>query len=136
MITQTPTQYPAFLQQVQRLVNDHAKMIDEPLLLAVYYKSNSEPNDIFLFEVIENFGAGAIDPDKEIFEVAYNSSSGFPLEHGQRLHMLLTNPGELKQATREKWPTIADLLRSITAGDYHVLHSSSQADQLMELLHG
>ncbi len=135
MITQAPAQYPALLQGVQRLVSEHAKLADEPLLLAIYYKSPSEPNDVFLFEVIENFGSGAVDPDNEVFEVVYNSTTGFELEPGQRLHMLLTNPHELEQATKENWPTLAELRQAIGAGEYQVLHSSSSDQHLMEMLH-
>lgn len=135
MTIHASTHFPGFTREIQRLVNEHRQMADEPLLLAIYYRPEREPQDIFLFEVIENFGGGAIDPDREMFEVTYNSTSGFPLEPGQRLHLLLTNPKEFETAVRDNWPSLQELRRAIEAGDFRTLHSDSGHAQLREMIH-
>ena len=126
MSVQAPVQFPGLMQEISQLVEEHRQMVDEPLVLAIYYKPDREPDDIFLFEVIENFGNGAVDSQREMFEVTYNSTSGFPLESGQHLHLLLTNPKEFAIALRENWNAIAELRRSIAANDFRVLYHDPQ----------
>lgn len=122
MKTEAHTQFPGFVAEVGRLVEEHRQLTDEPLLMAIYYKPGREPEDIFLFEVIENFGGGAVDPDHQLFEVTYSSTRGFPLEPGQQLHLVLTNPQEYDVAVREHWPIIAELRTAIQAGDFQTLY--------------
>jgi len=40
----------------------------------MYFEPDRSPGDIFLFEVIDGFGAGNIDEDRKLFEVAYAST--------------------------------------------------------------
>lgn len=135
MAIQAPTQFPDLMGEVQHLVEEHRQLTDEPLLLAIYYKPDRETQDVFLFEVIENFGAGAVNPDRELFEVTYNSTSGFVLEPSQRLHLVLTNPREFETAIQEKWPLLEELRRAIRAGDFRVLYSDSRHSCLGEMIH-
>ncbi len=134
MTIQAPTQFPGFAADVQRLVNEHRQFADEPLLLAIYYKPDRELQDIFLFEVVENLGNG-VDPDRELFEVTYSSTSGFPLEPGQKLHLVLTNPQEFETAVRENWPLLRELREAIDAGAYRVLYSDPRHARLQGLVH-
>lgn len=96
-------------KRLTRLVRDHREIKDEPLLLAVYYAPKREPGDVFLFEVIESFGGGNVDEDKKMFEVTYGDTPGFPMKAGQDLHLVLTNPEELKTAVRERWALVKEL---------------------------
>ena|ERR1035437_1108752 len=73
------------------LIADHQKIPDERLLLAIYYASERDPQDLFLFEVIENFGGNGIDDEQELMEVTYASTPDFSLEGNQSLHMVLTS---------------------------------------------
>jgi hypothetical protein len=109
-------------------------MNDEPLLLAACYSPDREPDDIFLFEVSEDFGTGSVDADREIFEVTYDSTSGFPMEAGQRLHLVLTNPCEFETAIHEKWPALAELRDAISAGSYRIVYRVSGYARLPEML--
>lgn len=131
---QAPIQYPGYVQQIAHLIDAHKRLTDEPLLLAIYYKPDREAQDIFLFEVIENFGEGAVDPDRELFEVTYNSTSGFPLEPGQHLHLILTNPREFEVAVREQWPLAQELQQAVRIGAFRTLHSDPRHAHLREMV--
>jgi hypothetical protein len=110
------TPLPPVLRQVEQLVKEHLALRDEPLLLAIYFEPDRNPGDIFLFEVIEGFGAGRIDEDGKFFEVSYGSTPAFPLSPGQRLHLVLTNPEELEVASRDNWQSLAEIRQSIKDG--------------------
>jgi hypothetical protein len=121
---------PALVQQIEALINQHRRLQDEPLLLAIYYEPGRLPQDIFVFEVIDGFGAGSIDPDQELFEVTYNSTPGFPLPPGRRLHLVLTNPQEFAVAAQGNWPLLAELREAIAAGNSLVVYSDPDHPQL------
>ncbi len=91
-----------------------------------------DPQDIFLFEVFQNFGNAAIDPDRELFEVSYSSTSGFPLQPGQRLRLILTIPEEFAIAARENWPLVTELRGAIRAGNAQTLFADPAHPELME----
>jgi hypothetical protein len=100
---------PEKLAQVQKLVDAHKLLKEEPLLLAIYYTSPRAPDDFSIFEVIENFGSNSVDPDKELFEVTYESSAQFPMHEGQQLRLVLTNPRELQVALQERWALLEEV---------------------------
>jgi hypothetical protein len=112
------------------LVDQHRALRDEPLLLAIYYESPRHPHDIFIFEVIDGFGARAIDPTQNLFEVTYNSTSGFPLPAGRQLRMVLTNPQEFAVAARENWPLLEELRSAIRAGNSLTVYNDPAHPQL------
>jgi hypothetical protein len=134
MTTQAQTQFPGFAPQIRRLVEDHLKLTDEPLLWAVYYKPQREEQDIFLFEVVGNFGGDGIDPDRELFEVTYTSKSGFDMDADQQLHLVLTNPHEFETAVRENWELLAELRQAIDAGNYQTVHIDPMHKHLAEMV--
>ena len=123
--------------KVRELVKEHLALEDEPLLLAVYYTLTDNPGGIYLLEVIENFGVGDISEDRELFEVTFGSSEGFPLPPGQRLHLLLTNPEEAKVAFQEEWTGTGTIRGAIRNGDFRTLYSHPNVGEaLMAILHG
>lgn len=124
----------ALTRAIDRLVKRHRSMKDEPLLLAIHYRPRRRPQDVFLFEVIEGFGAGKIDSERELFEVTYSDPSGFPLKAGQRLHLLLTNPQEFERAVAENWKSLAELRGAIKAGDSRTVYSDPESRHLRELI--
>lgn len=135
MATNSEATFPRFEREMKQLVLEHLDLHDEPLLLAIYYKPQREQQDLFLFEVIGNFGDGGVDSDKTLFEVTYASTTGLPLEKGQYLHLVLTNPRELEIAIQENWERIAELLAAVHAGDYVILHRDSQFAIPWEAVH-
>ncbi len=136
MPTNVATGFPNYEAELRTLVRDHKELKDEPLILALYYAPQRDPDDIFLFEVIKNFGANSIDPDRTLFEVAYGSTSGFPLAPGQHLRLVLTNPDELKAALREEWPLATELRDVLRSGKAMVLLAEEEGQRLLELIRG
>jgi len=60
----------AVIQRIEQLVHEHRKIADEPLLFGnVLWPA--EVLATFSVEVIDGFGAGNIDEDRKLFEVAY-----------------------------------------------------------------
>lgn len=136
METQTTTQiirqFPAYAEPLKQLVSEHLELTDEPLALAIYYDSGRNSPNVCLFEVHQNFGRNAVDPDRELFEVSYGSTSGFPMDNGQRLHLVLTNPVELKTALAENWPLAAEVRDAVKGGKAQVLFTSPAGAQCLE----
>ena len=60
--------YPKYLNQVRDLVEQHRELVEEPLLLAIYYAPDRDPEDVFLFEILDNFRGGALDASGDILE--------------------------------------------------------------------
>jgi hypothetical protein len=122
----TVATYPDYEESVQRLVQQHRKLRDGRLHLAVYLAPPKRPKrDVYLFELIDDFGGGHIDPDRKLFTFAYGSTPGFPLPEGASLWMILTNPIELAQAIREHWKRLDEIRIAKEAGNAIVLHSDA-----------
>lgn len=118
----TKKRYPQYAEQIAKLAEEHAALKDEPLLLAISYGDSSQGNSIHIFELVENFGHGEVNPDKFLFEAEFGSSSDFPLNTGDFLHLVLSNPQEMRIAIREEWPPVKQICDAISAGNYEVLH--------------
>jgi len=134
MTTGVHPSYPQAAGAVRDLVREHLKLTDEPLLLAVYYAPQRDEQDIFLFEVIDGFGADVIDDRQEIFEMTYAARSTFPLAPGQQLHLVLTSLPEFQEAVREKWPAIRELQEAIRTNHYEVAFQAPGHAHLLEML--
>jgi hypothetical protein len=126
----------AVIQQVERLVDEHRQLRDEPLLLAAYFEPARSPGDVFLFEVIDGFGAGSIDEDRKLFEVAYASTPSFPLPSGHHLHLILTNPEELEVAYRQGWPSLDEVRAAVRAGNSVTVFSDPSRPDLEGKING
>src|SRR5438874_6310438 len=114
----TVATYPDYEEQVKKLVEQHRTMRGERLHLAVYLAPPKRAKrDIYLFEVIDDFGGGQIDPDKKLFTFAYGSTPGFPLPNSVRLWMILTNPIELETAIDENWKRLDEIRNAQKAGN-------------------
>jgi hypothetical protein len=113
MVSQMPATiatFPDYKEQVQNLVGQHRKLRKGNLHLAVYLAPPKRAKrDIYLFEVIDDFGGGQIDPEKKLFTFAYGSTPGFPLPEGVRLWMILANPTELNAAIQGNWPRFVEI---------------------------
>jgi len=123
--------YPDYKEQVEALVQQHRELRGERLHLAVYLAQPNRPKRyIYLFEVIEDFGGGHIDPDKKLFAFAYGSTPGLPLPDGVSLRMILTNPSELEQAIDEDWKRVDEIRNARDAGKAIVLHADAKGRKL------
>ena len=52
--------YPTSQDAIAGLVDEHKRIQDEHLWLAIYYAPSREPQDIFLFEVFDGFARTAL----------------------------------------------------------------------------
>jgi hypothetical protein len=132
MVNEIVQSFPHFREQVRELVEAHRELEDEPLLLALYYAPERRPQDVFLFEVLENFGRNMVDPNRELFEVEGGSTIDFPMQPDQRLHLVLTNPKELEVAQREGWAAFDELRNAIKRGTYEVIYQDPRAPEVLE----
>jgi hypothetical protein len=128
--------FPDYQDQIDELVRQHAELQDEPLLLAIYYAPPRDPEHLFLFEVHEGFGRNQVDASRELFEVTYGSTSGFPLPSGVQLHLILTNPPEFRAACEQDWPKMRELRDAVRRRRAAVLHQTDTGSELLECLHG
>jgi hypothetical protein len=136
-VTQVITRdFPHSEDKVKSLVVEHRELKDEPLVLALYYAPDREPQDIFIFEIIDGFGVDSVDPEKNLFEVTYASNAAFPLEQGQKLHLVLTNRKEVKVAFQDGWGGTREIRDAIRRNDYRLIYQDPAAAGLIELIHG
>lgn len=130
----TLDRFPQFEQAIRRLTDQHRELEDEPLRLALsYFPATRDRQDIFLFEVIDSPGE-RVGLERELFEVTFESSRGFPMREDELLHLVLTNPRELETALREGWPLAIEVVNAIRAGDYKVLFSDEAGERVLTML--
>ncbi len=112
-------QFPEIEAPLRELVQQHRRIADEPLHLALAYNAGREQEHVFVFELIGNFGADLVDPERRIFETTFAGAQVFPAG-GRRpnLRLLLTNPTELQEALRERWPAIEELRKAVASQNY------------------
>jgi len=125
--------YPDFEEQVRDLVEQHRKLKNGRLHLAVYFApARREKRDIYLFEVIDGFGGGQIDPDEKLFEFAYGSTPGFPLPDGTSLQMMVTHPEELDEAVNNHWRGLEVVREARKLGRATLIYADAKGKKLWE----
>jgi len=130
MLTTVAT-YPEYKSAVEKLVEQHRNLRDGRLHLAVYLAPpKRSKRDIYLFEVIDDFGGEQTDPERKLFTFAYGSTPGLPLPDGVRLWMILTNPTEFDQAIHEGWKRVDEIRNAKKAGNALVLHADAKGKKL------
>ena len=127
---------PQLMAEVERLVERHRAIDDEPLLLAVYFEPDRQPGDVFVFEVIDGFGDNRVANDRTLMEASYPSTPFFPLADGHRLHLVLTNPAELAVAGRDGWIGLDEVRRAMRDGRATTVYAAPGRPDLEALLHG
>ena len=126
--------FPNDLQaKVQGLIAQHRRLKDQTLLLALYYAREDVPDGVYLLEVISPFGHNEVSYDKDLFEIEYGSTPGFPLPTGRLLHILLTNAVEGRAAAEQRWPAIIPVLDAVRRGQYQVLHEEAEGAALLSV---
>lgn len=126
--------YPDFLEPVRELVRQHQELKHDRLRLAVYYAPpRRTKRDVFLFEVVDGFGADEVAPEGELFEFAYGSTPAFPLPAGASLQMTLTNPVEFRAAVRDGWRGIEQLIAARNADKATVVFADALGKRLWNL---
>jgi hypothetical protein len=122
----TIDRYPHLERSLRELAVHHREFQDEPLHLALLYDPGRDPRDVFLFELLGNFGRNAVGPEPELFEVTFGATEALPLSAGQRLHLVLTNPVELKAALAAGWPSANEVREAVRRGDIEVLFEDDE----------
>jgi hypothetical protein len=126
--------FPQVERQIRDLARQHRELRDEPLHLAMAYEPGRESRDIFLFELAGNFGGNEVSPDAQLFEVTFDSTPNLPMEPGQRLHLVLTNPKEFRAALDQHWQTAEEVRDAVRRRDFEVLHSDEIGQEALRLL--
>jgi hypothetical protein len=128
----TAERFPQFEAAIRRLTEQHRELEDEPLHLAVsYLPAMRDQQHIFLLEVTGGPGE-SINPERDLFEAFFETTSGFPMGPNEQLHLILTNPRELEIALREGWSLASEIVNAIRAGDYKILYKDEVGDRVLE----
>jgi hypothetical protein len=130
----TANRFPAFESAIRELTEQHRKLTDEPLHLAVSYQPGERNQQhIYLFEVIggSTNGEGV---ERDLFETTFTATPGFPMQPNEQLHLILTSLHELEIALREGWPLAAEIVGAIHSGDYQVLYVDDVGRQALAAL--
>jgi hypothetical protein len=123
--------FPTDLEQVKKLVHDHQQLNEEPLVLALYYSTDTKSIDVQILEVLDGFGYNEVSADRDLFDVEYASTNGFHLPIGSYLRLVLTNPVEFRQALAERWPTAVEIARAVRRGNYNVVYNNDAGRELL-----
>jgi len=130
----TQSLYPEYSDQIHELAKQHLAMRSEPLHLAIAYKPTESNGNVYLFEVIENFGSDYVEPDEELFEVTFGSTPVFPMGGVTELHLTMTNPIEAKVALREQWPSMLKIKDAVTAERFEKLHATPIGEEILGMI--
>lgn len=130
----TIDRFPGLEHNLRNLAAQHREFQDEPLHLAIAFDPGHDHKDVFLFELLGNFGGNSISPDAEFFEASFDSTPQFPMSPGQKLHLILTSPAEFKRAGEERWKSFGKLQDAIRRGDFEVLYKDSIGDDALRFL--
>lgn len=123
--------FPQFENAIRRLTEQHRELEDEPLRLAVsYLPAKRDQEHIFLLEVVGPLGE-SVNSARDLFEATFNSSPGFPMGPNEQLHLILTNPRELRIAMKEGWPLALEIVNAMREGNYEVLFKDSVGEQIL-----
>lgn len=124
--------YPDYLEKVKQLVDQHLELVEEPLLLAIYYAPDRAENDVFLFEVLDNFNGSSIEYDGDLLEVLYGSTRHFELHHRDAmLHVVLTSPEELHRAAEKNTPRFVEVKQALAQQRAQVVYVDPKGGDLM-----
>jgi hypothetical protein len=135
MPTAVATAYPEFLEQIREFVQQHRMLKQQRLRLAVYFAPRRKAKrDIFLFELIDDFGGDAVESTGSFFEFSYGSTPALPLPPGVSLRMMLTNPNELEIAIRDRWKGVEELRAASHMGRARVIYADSKGRRLWDLI--
>ena len=126
--------FPDYENQVRTFVGEHAALPDGPVHLALYYAPGRDPADVFVLEVLGNFGSGYVDEDKQFFEVAYPTTPAFRMPAKSHLRLVLTSPKELRIALKEQWPDVQELREAIRGGRYAVILADEWGEDFLRTL--
>ncbi len=130
----TSDRFPQFEQAIRRLTEQHRELEDEPLHLAVsYLPARRDQQHIFLFEVVGTPGE-SMNFERDLFEVTFATTTGFPMAQDERLHLILTNPRELQISLEQSWPLAIEVVNAIRDGDYEILHKDEVGEQALARL--
>jgi hypothetical protein len=133
--------YPEYRNQVNELVNQHLELVEEPLLLAIYYAPDRDapdrnPDDVFLFEVLGNFDGSSIAYEGDLLEVVYESTPHFVMHsHDSLLHIILTSPEELHEAAKRNTRRFQEIKRALAEHHAQIIYSTPQGDDLQKVFH-
>jgi hypothetical protein len=132
--TWTSERFPQFEREISRLTEQHRELQDEPLHLAVaYLPAARDQQDIFLFEVVGG-ALTTISSDRNLFEATFTSTPGFRMGANERLHLVLTNPDELRLALEQGWPLAQEVVNAIRANDYHTMYADDVGNAVLSQL--
>ena len=111
------------LAELQRVVDSHHQLHDEPLRLAVHYTPERDRDDLFLLEVVDGFGANQVTDERDFFEVGFPLAAPFPVAAGGQLRLVLANPPEFAVAGRDGWAKCEEFRRAVRAGRFTVIYA-------------
>jgi hypothetical protein len=114
--------FPTFREHVEDLVNQHRKLMDEPVLMAVYYAPDRDPDDIFLFEVLDNFSGNTIADEGDLLEVIYGPTGYFPIiTRNSKLHIILASPDEFYAAAEQRTPLFREIKEAVESNRSQII---------------
>jgi len=126
--------FGGLMERMREVVEEHRRL-DDPLLLAVLFAPERDPDHLFLLEVIQDFASNSIDPDRELFEVSYPVSPEDP-QCDKWLHLVLTGPVELQTALEQNWKSAIEIRNAMVRGDYEILFMDERSAGLVGMIAG
>jgi hypothetical protein len=128
-----PKFYPDYEAEVRELVEQHKELADEPLLMALYFRSNRKgaENDVFVLEVLDNYPVSAFE-EEDFLEVLYGSTPHFVMGMGQMLHLILTNLEELSRNIKRKTRIAGEIQQALNKGSYKLIFVAEGHKNLLE----
>jgi hypothetical protein len=129
--------FPELQTSLAELVESHKTVEGEPLHLALVYDPcrQDDANQVFLFEVSENFGGDHINPEHRLFEIEFSGKQVFgAADRGRGLRLVMTSLAEFGEALREGWSGVQEIKSAIRTGAFEVLFRDDVGEKLLQQL--
>ena len=99
-----------------QLISEHRQFKNQPLHLAVAYRSSEVALDLFLLEVADNFAGNEVSDKRLFMKVWVAQSPEFTVRDATDFYLLLTNPNEFERGLKQNWPQVRQLRDSVKGG--------------------
>ena len=116
---------------VEKLVASHRKLPDHRLQLAIWFEMDHR-KDIHLFEVLSDFPP--YDEPSKFFTSRFDSSFDLLMPTGGHLEMIMTGPGELRDALTKRYPQLTRLRKAFQRNAARVIYCAPSMKRLVREL--
>ena len=123
-----------YAPEIAQLVEDHRRLDDAKLCMALAYVPDRDPGDVFLLEVLDPFGGDA-SSERTLYEVQFGGAQTGWAGFGGKLHLILTDADGWRLACSEEWAHVQEIRGAAARSLLTVIHDPEGLSAHLGLAH-